>query len=261
MRIIKLLFCFILLLLLFACVSSNNVAKTRNAETAYSNRYEMYQLWRELDITRFTNNIANINIALIINENLATEPDTTDQVYIIYNYLKNEIAKRDSGFNSLKTEYFNTPDSERIDRYMELKSDKKDQEFISSLDNNPYYELYNNMEAKTRQALIKSRFYSSQEEFEAYLNKRSFSMAIQTDLARIMTGMSPLSNKLSEKQRQAFLSENINFLILISAAYNLDYSDRAQDRVGSDKIGLKLINVESGMPIAEAEIIDYWGSE
>jgi len=252
---------FLILLPVFACVSSKNIAETRNAETAYSNRYEMYQLWRNLDITRFTDNIAGINVALIADEYQTTEPDTTDQVYMIYNYLKNEIVKRDSGFSSLKAEYFNAPDSEKTDRYMKLKSDQNDQEFLSSLENNPYFDLYKNMETKTRQAIMKSRFYSSQDEFENYLNKRSFSMVKQTDLAKIMTGLSTLSDKLSEEQKQAFLSENINFLILISSAYNLDYSDRAQDHVGSDKISLKLINVESGMQIAQAEIVNYWGDE
>ena len=248
------IFSILIILPIISCVSTKNVAETRNAEVASSNHYEMYKLWRELDIARFTNNISRVKIVLIPEKNPSAEPDSTNQIYKIYSYFKNEIARRDSGFASLKTDYFNSPDSEKTKLYTDLKSDTKDKEFLSKLENNSYIELYENMETKSRKALVESRFYSSQKEFEDYLRNRSFSMAAQIEIGDI-------PDHIAEKHRQNFLSRGINFLIPISASYNLDYSDRAQDHIGSDKINFKLINVKSGHEIITAQILNYWGNE
>ena len=248
------IFSILIILPIISCVSTKNVAETRNAEVASSNHYEMYKLWRELDIARFTNDISRVKIALIPEKNPSAEPDSNNQIYKIYSYFKNEIARRDSGFASLKTDYFNSPDSEKTKLYTDLKSDTKDKEFLSKLENNSYIELYENMETKSRKALVESRFYSSQKEFEDYLRNRSFGMAAQTEIGDI-------PDHIAEKHRQNFLSKGINFLIHISASYNLDYSDRAQDHIGSDKINFKLIIVKSGHEITTAQILNYWGNE
>ncbi len=55
----------LIILQLVSCVSTKNVAETRNSEYAAHNNFELFRIWRELDIQRFSNDILNVKIILI----------------------------------------------------------------------------------------------------------------------------------------------------------------------------------------------------
>jgi hypothetical protein len=68
-------------------------------------------------------------------------------------------------------------------------------------------------------------------------------------------------SNLSENFIRALKENQVDFMIAFSGSYNIEYSDRARGRVGSENINLILFDVQSASSISTANITYFWGEE
>jgi hypothetical protein len=255
-------FTFLLIILqLVSCVSTKNVAENRNSEYAAHNNFEFFKIWRELDICRFNDNILNVKFALIPEDRTLSEFESDSQLVHIYDSVQVMIEEKMYGFQELKKTYFDTTDQERLKIYQNLKSDSTDNEFLNKIADSPYFELYEDILNRLRSSILKSKFYSSQKEFEAYIQDRSIEVCDKNIYENIFGKTKMSVTNLSPDQFDKLKQEQIGFLIAFSGSYNIDYSDRAQNRIGSETIFLKLFDLSSATLITTADISYFWGSE
>jgi hypothetical protein len=244
-----------------SCVSTQNVAEIRNDDFRTHNNFEEFKIWHEIDIARFYAGLLNIHIALIPEDKSIQEFDSDSQLVKIYDSLKVIIDEKMNGFQDLKKMYFDTTVQGKTKIYANLKSDSSDNAFLEKIEDNLYYELYKDIIDRLRKSILQSGFYSSQKNFQDYLQNRSIQVVDIITVEDIF-GQDVVSvNNLSENQIAALKSKNINFLIAFSAGYNVEFSDRAQSRVGSETTQLILFDVFSGKKLATANITRFWGSE
>jgi hypothetical protein len=251
----------IFILLIGACSSTQKVAEYRNHDFSSSNNFEEFRFWRELDIDRFKNNILNVKIG-IIPENMALR-DLTNASYMKaeMDSITTKIKDRNEAFIQFRQEYLDTSDTGKAGIYYKLKTDSADLVFLEDIDDDPYYELYAHIISRTTLALKKCNFYSTRENFEDYIEKRSFTTSTIDELLNIFDGGILTVDKMDKLHLQKLKAEHINFLIFYSKQYGASYSDQAGERVGSENILLKLYSVMGNRIIASAEMTYFWGNE
>jgi hypothetical protein len=251
----------LIILQLVSCVSTKNVAKIRNSDFRAHNNFEFFKIWGEIDIVRFNTEKLNIKIALIPEDKLINEFENDSQLITIYDSLKVMIDDKMAGFQDLRKMYFDTTEEGKSKIYEKLKSDSSDNAFLDKIAESPYFELYDNIIKRQRSSIQKSSFYTSQKNFENYLQNRSIQV-VDMNLTKEIFGQDTLSiNKLSKSHIDSFRKNQIDFLIAFSGSYNVAYSDRAQSRVGSEHIKLIVFDVHSADRISTAQITHFWGSE
>ena len=256
----NLILCFVIIQL-FSCVSSKKVAESRNSEFAAHNSYELFKIWREIDILRFNRDILNVKIALFPEDKTLHQYQADSQLVNINDSLRTLISEKMNAFNELRETYFDTTDQERVNIFQNLKSDSSDYEFLGRISDSPYYDLYENILMRMRNSIQNSTFYASRQNFEEYIMNRSIEIA-DMDILRDVFGEDTLSVKSLSKAKIFKLKESqIDFIISFSGSYNLNYSDRARGRIGSERIDLILYDVHSSNQISGANITYFWGSE
>jgi len=251
----------LIILQLISCVSTKNVAQTRNSESAAHNNFELFKFWQELDILRFDNNILNVKIALLPENMTIGEFKTDSQMVHIHDSIQVMIEEKMQGFRELNETYFDTTAQSRLNIYNNLKSDSTDNEFLNMIADSPYYELYKDILSRLRSSIQKSKFYSSQKNFENYLQNRSFEIIDENINNEIFETDTISVSRLSKSKIVNLKNYQVDFLITISGSYNINYSDRARSRIGSETIHMQLFNIESAKAITTANITHYWGSE
>jgi len=68
-------------------------------------------------------------------------------------------------------------------------------------------------------------------------------------------------SKLSKRQIEKLRAKKIDFLFAFSGSYNIDYSDRAGGRIGSETILIKLFDIRLATSVTSGKITSYWGNE
>lgn len=251
----------LIILQLVSCVSTKNVAETRNSEYAAHNNFELFRNWRELDIQRFSNDILNVKIMLIPENRSVDEFESDPQLIHIYDSVQVMIEEKMQGFREFKKTYFDTTKQERLNIYKNLKSDSADNDYLSRIADSPYFELYEDLLKRLRESIQKSKFYSSQRNFEDYIQKRSIEV-MDKNINEEIFGTDTISiSKLSKNQIDKLRDIQVNFLIAFSGSYNIDYSDRARGRIGSETILMILFDIKSATTVKIAKITHYWGTE
>jgi hypothetical protein len=251
----------LIILQLVSCVSTKNVAETRNSDFRAHNNFELFKIWHEIDIVRFNTEKLNVKIALIPENKSISEFESDSQLINIYDSLKVMIDDKMKGFQDLKMMYFDTTVQGKSKIFENLKSDSSDKAFLDRISDSPYFELYDDIIKRLRSSIQKSAFYSSQKNFEDYLQNRSIQV-VEMNLTKEIFGEETLSvNKLSKSRTDTFKKNQIDFLIAFSGSYNVAYSDRARSRVGSEHINLIVFDVCSADRISTASITNFWGSE
>ena len=252
---------FLIILQLVSCVSTKNVAESRNSENEVHNNFEIFKFWREFDISRFDHDILNLKILLIPEGKTVKEFETNSHIVHIHDSLLVMIGDKIKKYQELKKIFVDTTDQGRLNIYNELKSDSADNEFLKKIAHSSYFELYNDIINRFRKSIQSSKFYSSFDEFDNYIRNRSIDiMDIHRYQEIYQTDASPTGN-LSKTQLGRLRENRIDFVILFSGSYNIDYSDRARGRLGSEAIYLKLIDTRTAAKITTAKIIKYWGNE
>lgn len=253
---------FLLIILQFvSCVSTKNVAERRNSDFSAHNDFEFFKIWREIDIKRFNSDILNVNIALVPAEKTINEFKSDSQSVQIYDSLHVIIEEKMQGFRDLEKSYVDTTEQGKQKIYQDLKSDSSDTEFLENMANNPYIDLYEEIINRLRTSIQQSVFYSSQTNFESYIRNRSFEVVDLNNLEEIFRADKIKVESLSDNIVNALKKHQINFIIAFSGSYNVDYSDRARGRIGSEKINLFLFDVQSMNHISSATLTHFWGSE
>jgi hypothetical protein len=255
----KYLFNLLLIFLFASCLSTEKVAKIRNMDFSYYNHYQFYKFWRELDIFRFKNDILNIKIGVLLENSLENKINDLDTTIYAYQGITNQINERNSVFNRMKTEYSDTTDQGKIKMYERHRSKKEDADFLYVRKNDPYFELYEKLIKRTRNQIQNTSFYASQQAFETYIKKRSIEIVDQTIVAKILEAdhLSPIG--LSKNQSDNLERYGINFIIVFSGSYAIQYSDRAGGRTGSEIMVIKLIDVKTSEVITTANLRHFWG--
>jgi hypothetical protein len=252
---------FLIILQIFSCVSTKHVAESRNSDVAAQNNFEIYRFWRELDILRFNNGLLNVRILLIPEGINANAFESDSQMIHIYDSLMVMIGDKIKGFQELKKIYNDTTDQGRLNIYNSLKSDSTDQEFLKKIAASSYFELYEDIILRYRESIQASKFYSSFREFDSYIRNRSFEI-VDKHLYEEIYGSDIMSmGELSKNQIKKLKEDQIDFIIFFSGSYNIDYSERARSRLGSESIHLKLIDMRTAETVTTANIIQYWGNE
>jgi hypothetical protein len=246
---------------LVSCVSTSNVAESRNREYAAENYFELFKFWQEMDILRFKNDILKVKILLVPEGMTVTNFESDSQMVYIYDSLRVMIEEKMEGFREFKNIYMDTTDQARMKLYHSLKSDSTDLEFLSNISDSPYFELYEDILTRLRKSIQTSKFYSSPEEFETYIQNRSIEMIDENISEEIIQTDSLYLNKLSKIQIEKLRQKMIDFLIAFSGSYNIDYSDRARGRIGSESILIKLFDIKTSTTVTTGKITTYWGNE
>jgi len=252
---------FLILLQLLSCVSTKNVAESRNSEYAAQNNFELFRFWHELDILRFKYNILNVRIGLVPEDRRLVNFESDSQFVHIHDSLMVMIENKMEGFQELKRVYNDTTNPGKQKIYQSFKSDSADLEFLDGMADSPYFELYEDIVHRQRKSIQSSKFYSSPDEFVDYIQNRSienFDMKLDEGFYRTD---SFFVNKLSKRQIDKLNKNQINFLIVYSLSYNIDYSDRAGGRIGSESVHMNLFDMKSASTITSARITRYWGNE
>jgi hypothetical protein len=251
----------LIILQFISCVSSKKVAETRNEDFSAHNTFEFFKIWREIDIARFDSEILNVKIALVPEDKTISEFSSDSLLIKTYDSLTVMIEEKMEGFRELEKMYSDTTDEGRKKIYQNLKSDSTDTEFLDKIANDPYFELYVDIVKRLRQSILHSTFYASQPNFEAYIRNRSIVLIGMNQLRDIIGQEKFTVMNISEKQIRAFKENRVDFIIAFSGSYNVQYSDRARGRVGSENIKLTLVDVQSARNISSATITHFWGEE
>jgi hypothetical protein len=253
---------FILIILqLVACVSTKNVAETRNSEFAAYNNFELFKFWHELDIQRFKNNLLKVRIALVPENKTIDNFKSDSQMVQVYDTLQVMIGEKLIGFHNLKKMYFDTTDRGKLKLFQNLKSDSADNIFLNKIADNPYYELYKDIIERLRKSILQSTFYTSQDNFEFYIQNRSIDIVNVNTFNDIFRDDKLSLENLLKSRLKTIIQNQIDFIISFSGSYNVDYSDRARSYIGSETIHLNLYDVSSAEQISTANITYFWGSE
>ena len=260
-RKMKMIIFLLLIFQLLSCVSTKNVAESRNCENAAQNYFELFKFWQELDILRFKNDVLKVNI-LLVPEGMTVDNFKADsQMVHIYDSLKVLIEEKMEGFQEFNKIYMDTTDQGRMKLYHSLKSDSTDLEFLSKISDSPYFELYKDIITRLRISIQTSKFYSSIEEFDTYIQNRSIEMIDNIIYKDIFQTDSLSLSKLSKIQIETLREKRIDFLFAFSGSYNIDYSDRAGGRIGSETILIKLFDIRSATSVTSGKNTSYWGNE
>ena len=150
---------FLIILQLFSCASTKNIAESRNSEYAAHNNYEIFKFWRELDILRFNNEKLRVKVLLVPEGLTLVQFESDSQMIHIYDSLRVMIEDKREGFRTLKKSYFDTTKTARLKIYKNLKSDSTDIDFLNEITNNPYFELYEDIVIRLRKSIQTSKFY------------------------------------------------------------------------------------------------------
>ena len=142
----------LLIFQLVSCVSTKNVAESRNREYAAQNYFELFKFWHELDILRFKNDVLKVKILLVPEEITAGNFKSDSQLVHIYDSLKVLIEEKMEGFREFNKIYMDTTDRGRMKLYQSLKSDSTDLEFLNKISDSPYFELYEDIITRIRPA-------------------------------------------------------------------------------------------------------------
>ena len=252
---------FLIILQLVSCVSTKHVAESRNSENAAQNNFEIFRFWRELDITRFNSNILNPKILLIPAGKTIDAFEADSQLVHIRDSLLVMIGDKIKKYQELKKIYVDTTDQGRLNIYNELKSDSADNEFLKKIANSRYFELYEDVINRFRKSIHTSKFYSSFDEFDNYIRNRSIDIMDMHRYQKFYQSNATSTVNLSKAQLGRLRENQVDFVISFSGSYNIDYSDRARGRLGSESILLKLIDTKTAAIITTAKIINYWGDE
>jgi hypothetical protein len=257
----KILLWFSLICLFVSCVSSKKVAESRNSDFAAHNSFELFKIWRQIDILRFDYDILNVKIA-VIPENKTIDAFKKDsQMISIYDSLQVIVSEKMDGFRELKESYFDTTEKAKLRIYQELKSDSLDKEFLDDISNSAYYELYEDILVRLRKSIQSSDFYSSQNSFEDYIQHRTIEIVNMNVVEDIVQSDQFSLKMLSEDYIGKFRDQHLDFIIAYSGSYNINYSDRARSHIGSENIRLILFDIHSADKSSEATITYFWGSE
>ena len=253
---------FLLLIFQFlSCVSTKNVAESRNREYAAHNYFEFFKFWQELDILRFENDILKIRILLVPEGMTADNFKSNSQLIHIYDSLEVLIEEKMERFREFKGIYMDTTDQGRMKFYHGLKSDSTDLDFLSKISDSPYFEFYEDIITRFRKSIQTSKFYSSFNEFDSYIQNRSIERIDKNIYEEIFKTDSLSLSKLSKIQIEKLKEKKIDFLIAFSGSYNIDYSDRAGGRIGSESISIELFDIKSATSVTTGKITSYWGNE
>jgi len=253
---------FILIILQFiSCVSSIKVAETRNADFSAHNSFEYFKIWREIDIARFDSEILNVKIALIPEDKSISEFSSDSSLIKTFDSLHVMIEEKMEGFRELEKTYSDTTDEGRKKIFQNLKSDSTDKEFLDKIESDPYFELYVDIVKRLRQSIQQSTFYASQQNFEAYIQSRSIDIIGMNQLKDLIGQEKLTVMNISEEHIRALKENRVDFMIAFSVSYNVQYSDRARGRIGSENINLVLFDVQSARNISTANITHFFGSE
>jgi hypothetical protein len=255
----KYLFSFFLCIQFVSCLSTEQAAYNRNIDFTPNNNYESFKFWHELDIYRLQNNIAQINFAVIGDGYPLSALKDNPQIRVIYDSIRTEISQKNKSFEEFKQAYDDTTAGAKIQLYKSLQADSSDSVFLSGIKGSSYYELYEDLLERIRYCLLHSDFYDSQENFETYLNTRTYHCLNSSELENIF-GDEPLSlSKITDNARSRMLALGVNILIIFKTEYGVAYSERAGAHVGSEKIYLQLVPLDSGTILSTAELIHFWG--
>jgi hypothetical protein len=252
---------FLIILQLISCVSTKNIAETRNSDYRSRNNFELFKIWRELDIQRFDTDILNVKIALIPEGKTTSEFEADSQLILIHDSLTIMISDKMDGFNELEELYSDTSNTGKQQIYQDLKSDSSDLVFLEKIADDPYVELYEDILYRLRKTIQKSSFYSSQSNFESYLKNRSIEVVDMKLVYDIFGAELPSANSISNLHTNSLRSADIDFLIIFSGSYSVAYSDQAGSRIGSETMHLTLYDVDSAQLITTANLTSFWGSE
>jgi len=250
-----------LLLIFFitSCSSSQKVAEYRNAEFSHSNNYEVFKFWRELDIRRLEDNLLNVKIGVAIENSPISSGENQSYFKCVIDSIQVQIGRKNQAFQDFKVEYIDTTEQERLRKYKHLQSDSADFQFLARIERDPYYELYKSLINRTSTSIQRSSFYTSHTNFEDYIANRSFMICDWIILKEIFGADALLKDRLSDHHRQQLQDKRVNFLILFSISFATDFSEEAWSRIGSERITLKLIDVNTGELITTSETTHYWG--
>ena len=237
------------------------MAESRNREYAAQNYFELFKFWQEIDILRIKNDILQAKVLLVPEEMTSANFESDSQMVHIYDSLRVMIEEKRQGFREFKKIYLDTTDLGRMKLYHRLKTDSTDLEFLSKISDSPYFELYEDLITRLRKSIQISKFYSSPEEFETYIQNRSIEMIDKNIYEEIIKTDSLSLRKLSKIQIEKLEEKKIDFLITFSGSYNIDYSDRAGGRIGSESSLIKIFDIKTATPVTTGEIITYWGNE
>ena len=183
------------------------------------------------------------------------------QMIHIYDSLNVLIEEKMEGFQEFNKIYMDTTDQGKIKLYHSLKSDSTDLEFLSKISNSPYFELYEDIINRLRKSIQTSKFYSSLEEFDNYIQNRSIELIDKSNYEDVFQTDSLSLEKLSKIQIEKLRKKKIDFLFGFSGSYNIDYSDRAGGRIGSESILITLFDIKSATLVTTGKITSYWGNE
>ena len=229
----KNIFLLLLIFQLVSCVSTKNVADSRNRDFAVQNYFERFKFWQELDILRLNNDLLKVKILLIPDGVTAENFDSDSQLVSIYDSLEVIIGEKMVGFREFKTSYFDTTEIGQLKIYKVLKSDSADHQFLDGISDSPYFDLYEDIISRLRKSIQSSQFYSSQEDFENYIRNRSIEAVDNSLYEKIFNADTMSIKKLTDHQIDKLKEHRIDFLISFSGSYNINYSDRAGGRIGS----------------------------
>ena len=247
----------LLLVFLAGCLSTDQVARNRNAYFSDYNYYTRTKFWRSIDVVRFGYNLAAVRFAIL------AEPHTIDEMlkqpYLcaIRDSLQHEIEARNKAFQSLKSMYFDTTDTGRRQIYTGLKSDSLDKQTRIDYQDSPYFELLEDIYHRYRTAVDNSLFYQSQSAFEDYLRNRSFTAVDTSTLKKIFNGSKVGREVFKGETIRKLKEEQIDFVVLFSVSYSSDYSEQAEARVGEERIKLTCFSLAEDKIIGEAESIHF----
>ena len=161
--------CLLLLLFWAGCLSTEQAARNRNDDFRSYNHYTETKFWRTIDIARFKNNLAQIRFAVLAEHHNLNDMLSESYLRSIRDTLHKEIEARNETWQALRERYFDSTATARTHIFTSLRSDSIDLNELEKRRNSPYYDLWQDLYRRVREAIEGSRFYRSQSEFEIYL--------------------------------------------------------------------------------------------
>ncbi len=171
------------------------------------------------------------------------------------------IKEKDEAFREFKKEYFDTTEQGKTSLFNYLRSDSTDLLFLTELKDDPYNVLYEDIRIRTTSVLQKTSFYFSQKNFEDYIQNRSFTVCEERELIQIFGNSTLTPESISKNHWHLLAEQKVSFIIMFTINFSADYSEEAGERIGSEIIVMKLLDVYSGKIITSAEITHFWGHD
>jgi hypothetical protein len=162
------------------------IAQKRNKEIEDRRYFELHKFWTELSVFKYKHNISNIKIGIIFEHfenNITYQFDTKNITDHIYNDLVAEINNKNNEWENFKIKYFTSSDLEKFRLYNISKSTDRDYTLYV---NSPFLDQVKDICKREDYYKLKSAFYSSQSEFEKYMDKRSFVAVDRSTLKNIL---------------------------------------------------------------------------